>query len=107
MTTIANPFRAQRGSVATLAVLGLLVANVVAFGVLTSARTATALGLDACDETVETSCDCWGATVWYNAGCYSSWEDTLYCSSGAGCKDDCKGAGKRCRKSSCDSGDCP
>ena len=78
-----------------LAVLCLLLANAIAFGVLSSSAPAMALGVDGCDESVLTGCDCGPAIEpWVGAGCFNNHGDRLHCKDETGCRDDCTTTGR-------------
>ena len=82
-----------------LAVLCLLLANVLALGVLASTRPAVALGVDGCDEDVLTGCDCGPAIEpWVGAGCFDNNGDQFHCEDQTACRDDCTTTGRDCRK---------
>ena len=85
-----------------LAVLCLLLANVIAFGVLASASPAAANPMDECDESGDWDeifgCDCIAGGAWRPTLCYGNFGEAYYCLDGRRCKDYCEKSGPDCRK---------
>ena len=68
-------------------VLCLVLANMVALGVLASTQPAVAGPVDGCDEDEASGCGCLDAAVWYPSGCYSHYGEGKACEDGGGCED--------------------
>ena len=68
-------------------VLCLVLANMVALGVLASTQPAVAGNVDGCDEGEATGCGCLDATVWYPSGCYDHAGVGMDCEDDGGCED--------------------
>jgi len=83
-----------------LAVLGLLLANVVALVVLASGKPAMARPMDFCDEQDRENvlgCDCFRGSPWLPAECAKG-GTVYYCLDETRCLDDCLKSGPDCRK---------
>ena len=66
-------------------VLCLVLANLVAIGVLASTQPAVAGGVDGCDEDTASGCACLDVAVWYPSGCYSHAGAIMACETAGEC----------------------